>query len=155
MKEYKTKKIQEGLKISKNNLEITYPSKLDEEEYYRNQIKLNPEDIWSLTKLANLLKRKGLIEEAKEIYLKVIKIQPFQAMALNNLSDILIHEKKFDEAFEKYIEARELFKKISWNREVSRINNDLLPMFQRERKRTETLDEVKLYRKRKRKRKKN
>jgi len=52
-------------------------------------------------------------------------------------------KKKFEEAYEKYIEARELFEKISWKREVSRINNDLLFKLNRERKSFEILEDIK------------
>ena len=51
--------------------------------------------------------------------------------------------KKFEEAFEKYIEARKLFDKISWKREVSRINNDLLFKLKREKKTYEILEDIK------------
>ena len=44
----------------------------------------------------------------------------------------LVDNKKFDEAYTKYIEARNLFNKISWKREVSRINIDLLFKLKRE-----------------------
>ena len=55
----------------------------------------------------------------------------------------LLDRKKFEEAFEKYIEARKLFDKISWKREVSRINNDLLFKLKRERKTYEILEDIK------------
>ena len=47
--------------------------------------------------------------------------------------------KKFEEAYEKYILARDLFKKIGWEHEVSRINNDLLFILKKEMKLTEKL----------------
>ncbi|MHA2397581.1 MAG: hypothetical protein ACXADU_01660 [Promethearchaeota archaeon] len=56
----------------------------------------------------------------------------------------LLNKKKFEEAHEKYIKARTLFEKISWKREVSRINNELLYKLQREKKTAETLDELKV-----------
>jgi hypothetical protein len=55
----------------------------------------------------------------------------------------LVDNKKFDEAYTKYIEARNLFNKISWKREVSRINNDLLFKLKRERKAYEVLEDIK------------
>ncbi len=54
----------------------------------------------------------------------------------------LLERKKFDDAYEKYIKARELFNKISWQREVSRINNELLFKLQRERKKSEILKDI-------------
>jgi len=55
----------------------------------------------------------------------------------------LLDKKNFDEAYEKYIEARKLFDKISWKREVSRINNDLLFKLKRERKTFEIREDIK------------
>ena len=55
----------------------------------------------------------------------------------------LVDNKKFDDAYTKYMEARNLFNKISWKREVSRINNDLLFKLKRERKAYEVLEEIK------------
>jgi len=54
----------------------------------------------------------------------------------------LLERKKFDDAYEKYIKARELFNKIFWQREVSRINNELLFKLQRERKKSEILKDI-------------
>ena len=48
-------------------------------------------------------------------------------------------DKKFEEAYEKYIMARDLFKKIGWEHEVSRINNDLMITLKKEMKQTEKL----------------
>jgi hypothetical protein len=50
-------------------------------------------------------------------------------------------KKKFEEAYEKYITGRDMFKKIGWDREVSRINNDLLIILKKEMKQTEKLKE--------------
>ncbi|MFX1346245.1 MAG: hypothetical protein ACFFAI_14125, partial [Promethearchaeota archaeon] len=55
----------------------------------------------------------------------------------------LLDNKDFDEAYEKYIEARKLFDKISWKREVSRINNDLLFKLKRERQTYEIFEDLK------------
>ncbi len=48
-------------------------------------------------------------------------------------------DKKFEEAYEKYIMARDMFKKIGWEHEVSRINNDLMITLKKEKKQTEKL----------------
>jgi hypothetical protein len=48
-------------------------------------------------------------------------------------------KKKFEEAYEKYITGRDMFKKIGWDHEVSRINNDLLIILKKEMKQTEKL----------------
>ncbi|TET04588.1 MAG: hypothetical protein E3J90_00950 [Promethearchaeota archaeon] len=48
-------------------------------------------------------------------------------------------DKKFEEAYEKYIMGRDLFKKVGWEHEVSRINNDLMITLKKEMKQTEKL----------------
>ncbi|NVM46511.1 MAG: hypothetical protein HWN79_16510 [Candidatus Lokiarchaeota archaeon] len=48
-------------------------------------------------------------------------------------------KKRFEEAYEKYILGRDMFKKIGWEHEVSRINNDLLIILKKEMKQTEKL----------------
>ena len=48
-------------------------------------------------------------------------------------------KKKYEEAYEKYILGRDMFKKIGWEHEVSRINNDLLIILKKEMKQTEKL----------------
>ncbi|MHA2036671.1 MAG: hypothetical protein ACW98X_09580 [Promethearchaeota archaeon] len=55
----------------------------------------------------------------------------------------LLDRKKFTEAYEMYIEARNLFNKISWKREVSRINNELLFKLKRERQQYKALEAIK------------
>jgi len=52
-------------------------------------------------------------------------------------------DKKFEDSYEKYILARDLFKKIDWQIEVSRINNDLLITLNKEKKQIERLEALK------------
>ncbi|MHA1930928.1 MAG: hypothetical protein ACW96X_00215, partial [Promethearchaeota archaeon] len=66
-----------------------------------------------------------------------------EAYKLLEQGTFLLDSKKFEEAYEKYMEARKLFNKISWKREVSRINNDLLFKLKRERKTYEILEDLK------------
>ncbi|MBY8986973.1 MAG: hypothetical protein KGD61_00840, partial [Candidatus Lokiarchaeota archaeon] len=53
----------------------------------------------------------------------------------------LKNNKKFEEAYEKYILGRDMFKKIGWEHQVSRINNDLLFILKKEMKQTDKLEE--------------
>ncbi len=66
-----------------------------------------------------------------------------EAFRLLEQGTSLLDRKKFPEAYEKYIEARKLFNKISWKREVSRINNELLFKLKRERQQYEALEAIK------------
>ena len=52
-------------------------------------------------------------------------------------------DKMFNDSYEKYIMARDLFKKIGWQIEVSRINSDLLIKLNKEKKQTEKLEALK------------
>ncbi|MFW9970082.1 MAG: hypothetical protein ACFFDF_07755, partial [Candidatus Odinarchaeota archaeon] len=56
----------------------------------------------------------------------------------------LMNSAKFSDAYEKFIKARELFQQIFWQREVSRINNELLLELERKQKQAESLEEIKL-----------
>ncbi|MFX1488162.1 MAG: hypothetical protein ACFFBI_03380, partial [Promethearchaeota archaeon] len=93
--------------------------------------------------------RKRLQEEKRKELLKVQNEKQWekeisdQAYNILEQGTALLDKKRFDEAHEKYIEARKLFNKISWKREVSRINNDLLFKLIRERKMYEALQDIK------------
>ena len=67
-----------------------------------------------------------------------------EAYQLLEKGTALLENTKFDEAYEKYIKARELFNNISWKREVSRINNELLFILKRERRKVEILEDIKV-----------
>jgi len=62
-----------------------------------------------------------------------------QAYRLLEEGTELKNNKRYDKAFEKYIMGRDLFQKIGWQHEVSRINNDLLLILKKEMKQTEKI----------------
>jgi len=66
-----------------------------------------------------------------------------EAYALLEIGTELKNQKKFIEAHEKYTMARNLFDKLGWNHEVSRINNELLFILKKERKQHEKLKTLK------------
>ena len=92
--------------------------------------------------------RKFHQEQKKKEFLKIQREKEWEkeiseeAYQLLEQGTALLDRKKFDDAYDKYIKARELFNKISWQREVSRINNELLFKLQRERKQAEVLKEI-------------
>ncbi|MFX1388984.1 MAG: hypothetical protein ACFE9Z_02845 [Promethearchaeota archaeon] len=98
---------------------------------------------------AQIMKRKQQEEKRKE-FLRIQKekeqerLTSEEAYMLLEEGTKLMDHGKFIEAQEKYLSARELFEKISWHREVSRINNDLLFKLKREQKQAEILEEIKL-----------
>ncbi len=94
--------------------------------------------------------RKVQQEEKKKEFLRIQREKEWEREVSEDAYEILeqgtalLERNKFDEAYEKYIEARKLFNKISWKREVSRINNELLFKLKRERKKFEILEDIKL-----------
>ncbi|MFX1379290.1 MAG: hypothetical protein ACFFA4_09360 [Promethearchaeota archaeon] len=98
---------------------------------------------------AQILRKKQQEEKRKEL-LKVQKEKEKERQVSEEAYELLeegtalMDIKKFNEAYEKFIAARELFEKIGWHREVSRINNELLFKLKREQKQAETLEEIKL-----------
>jgi hypothetical protein len=99
-----------------------------------------------LTKATEL--KKSYQEQKRQEFLKIqiqkeweqeISDEAYQLLAQGAS---LMEKKKFDEAYDKYVKARELFNKISWQREVSRINNELLYNLQREKKKFEILEDI-------------
>ena len=93
--------------------------------------------------------RKLQQEEKRKEFLKIQSEKQWEreiseeAYKLLEQGTSLLERKKFEEANEKYIEARKLFDKISWKREVSRINNELLFVLKREKKIHEVLGDIK------------
>jgi hypothetical protein len=93
--------------------------------------------------------RKAQQEEKRKEFLRVQSEKQWEREVSEEAFKLLeqgtssLNQKKFEEANEKYIEARKLFNKISWKREVSRINNDLLLKLKRERQQDEALKAIK------------
>jgi len=65
-----------------------------------------------------------------------------QAYKLLEEGTKLKDRKKFEDAYEKYIMGRDLFGKLDWQHEVSRINNDLLFILKKEMKQTEKIKAI-------------
>jgi uncharacterized protein YozE (UPF0346 family) len=65
-----------------------------------------------------------------------------QAYKLLEEGTKLKNKKKFEEAYEKYIMGRDLFNKLDWQHEVSRINNDLLFILKKEMKQAEKIKAI-------------
>jgi len=79
------------------------------------------------------------VQEEKQIEKQISE----EAYNLLEQGTLLLERNKFEEAYEKYIKARKLFDKISWKREVSRINNELLFKLKQEKKAYELLEQRK------------
>ncbi|MFX0034540.1 MAG: hypothetical protein ACFE9I_02730 [Candidatus Hermodarchaeota archaeon] len=94
--------------------------------------------------------RKKQQEEKRREFLKVQREKEREEKISDEAYQLLeegtnfMDRKKFSEAFEKYMAARDLFEEIGWQREVSRINNELLFKLKREEKQAEILEEIKL-----------
>jgi tetratricopeptide (TPR) repeat protein len=131
------KRRKKSFEIEQATLEKEKIEKLKIEEKLEEKISKAEE----LRKLQQEEKRKELlrVQSEKEWESEISE----EAYKLLEEGTSLSERKKFEEAYEKYIEARKLFDKISWKREVSRINNDLLFKLKRERKTYEILEDIK------------
>ncbi|MCK4780364.1 MAG: hypothetical protein KAT57_09270, partial [Candidatus Lokiarchaeota archaeon] len=94
--------------------------------------------------------RKRQQEEKRKEFLKIQREKEQErqmseeAYELLEEGTVLMNNSNFTEAYDKYIVARELFQKISWQREVSRINNELLFKLKREQKQVEIFEDIKI-----------
>jgi len=94
--------------------------------------------------------RKRQQEEKRKEFLKIQREKEQErqmseeAYELLEEGTVLMNNSNFTEAYDKYIVARELFQKISWQREVSRINNELLFKLKREQKQAEIFEDIKI-----------
>jgi len=131
------KRRQKSFEFEQANIEKERYEKLKIEEKLEEKFAKADE----LRKLQQEEKRKELkrIQNEKQWEREISE----EAYKLLEQGTSLLDRKKFEEAFEKYVEARKLFDKISWKREVSRINNDLLFKLKRERKTYEVLEDLK------------
>ena len=145
--------------------EIKWPEGIRMIKESINVIKLKKDRIEREAKLVEMKKREKLKLEA-QIQEKISKAKDLQDLQQEQRRKelIAIHEEKerereisekayrfleegtklkdkknFEEAYDKYILGRDMFKKIEWKHEVSRINNDLLIILKKEMKQTDKL----------------
>ncbi|MBY9005163.1 MAG: hypothetical protein KGD63_00210 [Candidatus Lokiarchaeota archaeon] len=126
-----------GINLIRDSIELIKNKKLsyEKEQKEMERIKSNQsrleksleEEIKKInetTKIENIQKEKErkLIQELK------IKEEDISKNAYNllKIGTKLIKLKKFDDAYKNYLEARKLFTRINWDREVAHINQDLL-----------------------------
>ena len=140
----------EGVQMVKDSI-IAIKKKKERLEYERKlEIQQEQENLQYIAQMDEKISKahdlKKLQEEQKRQEFLVIQRQKEQegsiseeAYKLLEIGTELKDQKKFDEAHEKYTMARDLFKQIGWQHEVSRINNDLLFILKKEMKQTEKL----------------
>ncbi|MFX1591754.1 MAG: hypothetical protein ACFFCL_03580 [Promethearchaeota archaeon] len=148
-------KWQEGIKMVQDSIAMITQKKKAFELQQKAREEKKVEELLIEEKLeeqlaaAEIVKKRQQEEKRKEF----IKIQrekeqerQFSEEAYELLEEgtALMDRGKFAEAYNKYVAARELFQKISWQREVSRINNELLFKLKRERKQAEILEDIKV-----------
>ncbi|MFX1397717.1 MAG: hypothetical protein ACFFAS_11830 [Promethearchaeota archaeon] len=135
--------VQESITAIKDKLEqIEKNNRIMEEmqarkEKVRNQLEDQIEKVQEQSELEEESKRNALLrkQRIKEQEKKLSE----EAYALLEQGTVLLNKRKFAKATEKYTQARDLFKKIGWNLEVSRINSDLLLKVMREQNKYERL----------------
>ncbi|MFX1597096.1 MAG: hypothetical protein ACFFBK_13650, partial [Promethearchaeota archaeon] len=150
-------KWEEGIKMVKESITMIINKKKAHELEQRALEERKVEELEFEEKLEEKLAetreiRKKQQEEKRREFLKVQREKEREKEISDEAYQLLeegtdfMDSKKFSEAFEKYMAARGLFEEIGWQREVSRINNELLFKLKREEKQAEILEEIKLKR---------
>ncbi|MFW9827075.1 MAG: hypothetical protein ACFFEY_05575, partial [Candidatus Thorarchaeota archaeon] len=140
--------VRDSIAMIKNKKKVYELEKQAMEEKKIEALKIEEKLEQKLTQ-ANIL-REQLQEEKRKELLKIQAEKEHEgiisdkAYSLLEEGTVFMNHGKFIDAYEKFINARELFQNISWHREVSRINNDLLFKLKREQKRAEILEEIKV-----------
>ena len=135
--------VNESIKVIKKKEEAIEREKkilrLKEEEKVKMEAQLEEQitKAQDLKELQEQKRRKEILAiQKQQEYEKEVSEQAYRLLEdgteLKNI-------KKFEEAYEKYIMGRNLFEKIGWVHEVSRINNDLLFILKKEMKQTEKI----------------
>ena len=135
--------VNESIKVIKKKEEAIEREKkilrLKEEEKVKMEAQLEEQitKAQDLKELQEQKRRKEILAiQQQQEYEKEVSEQAYRLLEdgteLKNI-------KKFEEAYEKYIMGRNLFEKIGWVHEVSRINNDLLFILKKEMKQTEKI----------------
>ncbi|MBD3212645.1 MAG: hypothetical protein GF311_08550 [Candidatus Lokiarchaeota archaeon] len=112
----------------------------EKQKQLQEQIEKKIEEMDRIKKLEEEEKRKEILRiqeekrNEKEITDRAFKL-------LEDGTD-LVEKEEFDRAQEKYLEARDLFTQVGWEREVSRINSELLVNLEKERERVEKRKEA-------------
>jgi hypothetical protein len=112
----------------------------EKQKKLQEQIEEKIEEMDRIKKLEEEEKRKEILRiqeekrNEKEITDKAFKI-------LEEGTD-LVEKEEFDRAQEKYLKARDLFTQVGWEREVSRINSELLVNLEKERERVEKIKQA-------------
>jgi len=143
----------EGMKMIKDSVDVIARKKekfeqekrlirLKEEEKQRLEAQMKEQiaKAEDLQKLQQEQKRKEFLEiqRQKEQEKEISE----QAYILLEEGTKLMNQKKYNKAYEKYIMGRDLFQKLGWQHEVSRINNDLLFILKKEMKQTEKIKAI-------------
>ena len=111
--------------------------KAEEEKRAQEALEIEINEAEELRKVQEEQRRKEFLEIQKQKEQE--RLISEEAYRLLEQGTELKEKKRFDEAYEKYIKARDLFNKIDWNHEVSRINNDLLFILKKEMKQEEKI----------------
>ena len=148
-------KWEEGIKMVRDSVVMINSKKkayeLEQKELEERKVKkiLIEEKLEEKLAEAQLIRKRQQEEKRKE-FLKIQREKEQERQTSEEAYDlleegtILMNNGKFPEAYDKFIVARELFQKIAWQREVSRINNELLFKLKREQKQAEILEDIKI-----------
>jgi hypothetical protein len=140
----------EGMKLIKDSIN-TINRKREKYEQEQEYIKLREQERLKMEmqlyeQISKAQDLKKIQEDQKRKEFMEIQKQKEQEQDISERAYKLLEEgtqlknaKKYDKAYNKYIMGRDLFQKLEWQHEVSRINNDLLFMLKKEMKQTEKI----------------
>jgi len=140
------KMVTESISLIKKKQEtIEYEVKLlkekeEEERRAQEALEIEISKAEELKKMQEEQKRQEFLEIQKQKEQE--RIVSEEAYQLLEQGTELKDKKEYLEAYERYIKARDLFNKIDWKHEVSRINNDLLFILKKEMKQEEKVKEL-------------
>ncbi|HHE40940.1 MAG TPA: tetratricopeptide repeat protein [Candidatus Cloacimonetes bacterium] len=90
-------------------------------EYYREAIRINPDDAAAHYNLGSALQNLERYDEAEEEYREAIRINPDLAEAHANLSILLLKAKRPEDAKKEFEIAKELFEKQGREADVKKM----------------------------------
>ncbi len=140
----------EGIRMINESIRII---KTKKEEYEREIKKLEEKEIERMHFEEQLEKEIQKVEELEKIQQEIQKEELLTIQELKKKEKEISEEayklieegaklreiKQFDRARESFLKAREKFKEIGWKHEMSRIDNDILPILKREKEEEERL----------------
>jgi hypothetical protein len=148
--------VQESIELTKKKRDEYQQEVQKIREEKKRRLKLEKELEEHIANIQNVKQKQE--EEKQEKYLKEQRKRQEERKISNEALKLLeegtrlVERRKFENAEEKYLKAKKLFNQIDWQREVLRIENELLVNLKQEREQAKRLEEYDKQRREERKR---